>query len=269
MAHTPVSIVEYCNSDAPFLTEFRRLLHRLRQPRDREELKSILITSALLAEGKSTVCAVLGVVAAQKGIRTILVDCDLRRPNLHTLLNVPKQMGMSDILAAGQTAKTVTKKTSLDKLDLVTAGLTRFPVGDILDIGSIGDFLSSLKLYYDLVLVDSPPVIPVSDPMLLASAVDGVLMVVKAGATPREVVLRALDILRSNGDKLLGTVLNNLTGSLPAYYDSSHYSYEYSIDRADGGKTARQSGGGSRKKRSAEKTTTSIDRPDADKSPRR
>ncbi len=101
-----------------------------------------------------------------------------------------------------------------------------------------------MKFYYDLILVDAPPVIPVSDPMLLSQEVDGVLMVVKAGQTQREVVRRATEILRSQSRKLIGVVLNNMDGQLPYYYDYSAYGYDYHPRPQDIGKKGKDSGKG-------------------------
>ncbi|HKK21192.1 MAG TPA: hypothetical protein VJ983_06960, partial [candidate division Zixibacteria bacterium] len=96
--------------------------------------------------------------------------------------------------------------------------------------------IEELKFYYDLIVVDCPPLLPVSDPMMLASKVDGILVVIKAGATQKEVVKRAVEILNSERDRILGVVLNNMTGSLPYYYDYSYY--DYSSNPSNGKKKA-------------------------------
>lgn len=125
------------------------------------------------------------------------------------------------------TAKSVIRKTSLDKFDVISAGRAVSNPSELFDSRAIGNIITEMKFYYDLIVVDSPPVIPVSDPMMLAQEVDGVILVVKAGETQREVVTRATDILRTQSRKLLGVVMNNMNGQLPFYYDYSRYGYDY------------------------------------------
>jgi len=88
--------------------------------------------------------------------------------------------------------------------------------------------VDEMKFYYDIVLVDCAPVLPVSDPMLLASKLDAIVLVVKAGATQKEVVERAVEILNSNNHHILGVILNNMNNSLPYYYDYNYYNYDES-----------------------------------------
>lgn len=95
------------------------------------------------------------------------------------------------------------------------------------DSAAIGKLLEEVRFYYDLILVDCAPVLPVSDPMLLASEMDGVILVVKAGTTQREVAKRAASMLQNDKTRLLGVVLNNLSNALPYYYNESYYGYEY------------------------------------------
>ncbi|HUV30221.1 MAG TPA: CpsD/CapB family tyrosine-protein kinase [Acidobacteriota bacterium] len=227
MARPNVPITEYFVADSAFATEFRRLLYRLMNLPDKRDLKSILVSSAILSEGKSTVAAFLAIVAARKGLKTLLVDCDLRRPVIHRLFALPRVHGVVELLSEGLAVKSVIKKTSVDKLEIITAGRLNTHPGDVFDAAAIGSLLADLKFYYDLILVDSPPVIPVSDPMLLASEVDGVLLVIKSGFTQREIVRRAVEILGRDEGKLLGFVMNNINRSLPYYYDHRHYGYDY------------------------------------------
>ena len=227
MARYYVPIIDHYNLESPVATELRRLLHNLRKCETKAELKSILITSAAIAEGKSTVCSLLSITAARKGLKTLLMDCDFRRPTLHKLFGLEREHGMVEVLSEGLAGKSVIKKTPLENLDVITAGkLTPHPT-ELFDSRAIGSLINELKFYYDYALVDTPPVIPVSDPMLLAQELDGALLVVKAGSTPRELVKRATDIMTSNQTNLLGIVLNNVKGSLPYHYDYTHYHYDY------------------------------------------
>lgn len=221
------SIIDYYTLESPVATEVRRLLQSLRRKGKDKELKTIMVTSATTGEGKSTTCALTAVTAALKGSKTLLVDCDMRRPRIHRLFQTDREQGLADVLSEGVTPKSVIKKTSLETLDLVTAGHHCTAPSEVFDAPSIGRALDELKFYYDLIIIDSPPVIPVSDPMMLSQVVDGAVLVVKAGATPREIVKRAADIMEGNGGNLLGVVLNNIKGSLPYHYDYRRYDYHY------------------------------------------
>jgi capsular exopolysaccharide synthesis family protein len=245
MANHTISIIDYFSLESAMATEFRRLLGALQTASTDREVKSVLVTSAMLSEGKSTVCAFLAVTAAKKGLRTLLIDSDLRRPSLHKLFVMPREQGLVDVLSDGVAAKNVVKKTSLDKLDLLTAGKAVAHPAEVFDPGAIGRLVGEMKFYYDLIVVDAAPIIPVSDPMLLAPVVDGVLMVVRAGATQRDVVRRAKEIIGGATSRLLGVVLNNAENSLPYYFDQGYYGYDY------GQKTPGTGKGNSRKNKSA------------------
>ncbi len=227
MARPPLSIIDFFNMESAVATEFRRLLHNLRTARDGGEIKSLLITSSMLSEGKSTNCILLALTAAKKGLKTLIIDCDVRRPSIHKLLVMPRDNGLTEVLEGKMMAKNVVKKTTLEKLDVITAGRETAMPTEVFDARQIGALVSEMKFFYDLVLLDCAPIIPVSDPMLLANEVDAIVIVVKVGATQREIVRRACDIMRSQSNRLLGVILNNMEGGLPSYYDTSHYGYSY------------------------------------------
>jgi capsular exopolysaccharide synthesis family protein len=223
-----IDLIEYYDQESPYATEFRRLLHNLNGAVSGEKTRIILITSAMLAEGKSTVAAFLAITSAGKKKRkTLLVDCDLRRPTLHKLFNLPREKGVVEALTEGKTLKEVTKKTSQEYLDIITAGKAVAKPTEVFDSAGIHKLLDEGRFYYDLILVDCAPILPVSDPMLLAPLMDGVLMVIKAGTTQKEVAQRATRLLQNNSTHFVGVVLNNLSNALPYYYKESYYGYEY------------------------------------------
>ncbi len=222
------SIIDAFALESPFATEFRRLLQKVEQAGYGTELKSLMVTSAMLSEGKSTVCAFLGITAAMhKGIKTLIVDCDLRRPSIHRLFVMDRRPGMGEILSEGYAPADAIRKTSIDKLDLLLAGSQHDEPTRLFDAESISVLIEDLKAAYDLIIIDTAPVLPVSDPMLLAPKLDAALMVVKAGSTQQDVVVRALDILGPSRNRLLGVVMNNMNAALPYQYDYRYYGYEY------------------------------------------
>lgn len=224
------SILDFYDIEAPYLTDFRRLLHSITE--SKVETKVIMFTSAMLSEGKSTICSFLGITAAlKKGMKTLIIDTDLRRPSIHKIFQLQDQVGLKDILVDGYNTRDAISTTSIDKLDILTVGSFCENPTEVFDAEAIGTLFEELKFYYDLILVDSAPLLPVSDPMLLASKVDGVIMVVKAGLTNKDVVRRAVEILNPKQNNLLGVVFNNMNRSLPYYYDYGYYQYEYKMDR--------------------------------------
>ena len=231
------SIIEFYNVEAPYVTEFRRLLHNISTNDVNKELKTIMMTSAMLSEGKSTVCSFLAITAAvKKGKKTLLIDSDLRRPTIHKIFQLQAKAGLKEILADGYNTRDAISTTEIDKLDVLTAGGFCENPSQVFDADAMGVLLEELKFYYDLIIIDAAPLLPVSDPMLLASKVDGVLMVVKAGATQKEVVRRAVEILNPRQNNLIGIAFNNMNHSLPYYYDYGYYQYEYDMDRKKGKK---------------------------------
>ncbi len=223
-----INLSDYYDMESPYSTEFRRLLRNINGYDPNRDLKTILVTSAMLAEGKSTVTAFLALTAARhRQHKTLLVDCDLRRPMLHRLFAVARENGVTEILLKGKKVKDTIKKTSVDLLDIITAGKAVSQPAAMFDSAAISKLLEEVRFYYDLILVDCAPVLPVSDPMLLASEMDGVILVVKAGTTQREVAKRAALLLQNDKTRLLGVVLNNLSNALPYYYNESYYGYEY------------------------------------------
>jgi capsular exopolysaccharide synthesis family protein len=165
--------------------------------------------------------------AARKHLRTLIIDADIRRPTQHVMFHVPRDTGLLDLLATGSPSRPYVRATVLQNLDLLTAGREVPNPADLFDAARIGSVLLELRPAYDLILIDCAPLLPVSDPMLLASEVDGVLLIVKAGKTSRELVKRATEILRSTSGHLLGVVMNNLASVLPSHYDYNSYHYDY------------------------------------------
>ena len=233
MARTRISPIDQFDSEAPFGNEFRRLLAKVKKQMGSEAIKSIMFTSAMLSEGKSTTSSFLAVTAAkQGGMKTLLIDADLRRPSTHRIFNLERERGLSDILVKGFAPRETIKGTSIDKLDILTSGTMSENPSSVFDADAIGLMIEDLKFFYDIILIDAPPLMPVSDPMLLSSKVDRLLLVVKAGSTDRAVVRKAVDGLGDAAHKIMGVVLNNLNNSLPYYYDYNYYGYDYRPTKA-------------------------------------
>jgi capsular exopolysaccharide synthesis family protein len=216
--------------ESPGANEFRRLYSKLKNLYGAADMKNLLVTSSMMSEGKSTASALLAcTIARYRNTKTILVDCDLRRPRVHQLFGMPKEEGVADVLTGGRKLDTCFKRTSIENLRLLTAGSVVTNPTELFNSPRLRDLFSEIKFYFDTVIVDSPPVIPVTDTLILSPEMDGALMVVKAGETHKEVVKRAADMMRNAGFNILGVIVNNQKSVLPYYYDQSYYGYKYYV----------------------------------------
>ena len=228
MAAAPFSVINVFDLEAPYVTEYRRLLYKILSGEAKTEVKSIMVTSAMIAEGKSTICSFIALTASvKKGLKTLVLDADLRLPSVHKLFGLSPEPGLVETLSGALSPKDAIRKTSIDNLDIMPAGRHSSNPTEIFDAEAIGNMIEELKFYYDLIMVDCAPLLPVSDPMMLAPHVDGTILVVKAGATQRELVERATSILNPSQNNVLGVVLNNMNHILPYYYDYDYYHYDY------------------------------------------
>jgi len=224
----PHSVIDLYDSEAPVSTEMRRVLYNLNGAAPDEKKQAILVTSAMLSEGKSLISSFLALTAAKiKGRKTLLIDFDLRRPMVHKLFDKPLKGGISDVLLDSASPRNLIKTTDISNLDIITAGKIFNNPSELFNGPAIYKIFEEMKFYYDLILVDSPPLLPVVDPMLLLEELDGAVLVIKAGATNRDVIKRARKLIGSHKDKIVGVIINNLKHTLPYYYDYSYYGYHY------------------------------------------
>lgn len=172
-------------------------------------LRTLLATSTVPDEGKSTTLANLAVTMAQAEQRVILVDCDLRRPTLHTLFNMPNDMGLTSMILANDDAMLPLQQTSVPGLQVLTSGPLPPRPADILGSRRMEAIIERLRAEADVVLFDTPPVIAVTDAAVLANRVDGVLLVLKAGHTTRDHARHARQVLERAKANIIGVVLNN------------------------------------------------------------
>jgi exopolysaccharide transport family protein len=193
--------------------------------------KLILVTSAMSGEGKSTTAFSLARAAAAAGKRTILVDCDMRNPTSHVLAGLEKAPGLVDILSGNADAQTAVRSAGVVNLSILTAGDPPANPSDLLMSERMKRLVIELSEQYDLVVLDSPPVMAVSDPRILAPQSDAILFVVRWTRTKRENVVHAIKQLADNGAKIAGVVVTQVNVKKHAEYDygdSGYYSPRYS-----------------------------------------
>ena len=181
--------------------------------------RTILVSSALAGEGKSTVSANLAVAISQMiGEYVLLVDSDLRQPDLHNFFGVQPKPGLAEYLAEELDLADLLVKTEFEKLTLLQAGKVAANSTELLHSDKMRNLIKELKSRYSdrYIIIDSPPLLSTSEPDVLAEQVDGIVLVVRAGMTPREIVEDILS--QMNPDKILGVVMNDVRAGISKYY---------------------------------------------------
>ena len=191
-----------------------------------QPMRTVQVTSPSAAEGKTTTLSNLAVALAQAGQKVVVVDCDLRRPRLHDFFGLTNTIGFtSALLGDVDTASALQKIPGIDRLQLMASGPTPPNPSELLSSRRAVEVLTALQGHADVLLIDSPPVLPVTDAAVLSSRVDATLLVVTAGVTTRKGLQRALEVLTQVDAPVVGTVLNGVTteGSYGYSYGSTYY----------------------------------------------
>lgn len=210
------SLITLTDARSPQAEAYRSLRTNLEFYSLDHPLRTLLVTSPAPDEGKSTTLANLGVIHAQAGKRIILLDGDLRRPRLHELFGLSNNTGVTTAILNPE-APLPLQNTTVPNLRVMTSGPLPPNPADLLASARMKALLDHLVAESDLVLLDAPPVIVVTDAVVLAAKVDGVLLVVSAGQTRREHAQRARDLLAKVNARLIGAVLTNAAVDTAAY----------------------------------------------------
>jgi polysaccharide biosynthesis transport protein len=186
--------------------------------------KVIMITSALPQEGKTTTSINCAVVLAQKGIRVLLIDADLRRPSIHKTLGMGPRSGLSNVLTGSATLQqAITRSPVLPNLSILPAGTPPPNPAELLASTNMRDVLEELRGQYDHIVVDTPPTLSVTDAVVLSPRADAIVLVIRSGQTTKQALRRSRDVLMQVNAKVSGVLLNAVDLSSPDYY----YYYEY------------------------------------------
>jgi len=192
-----------------------------------EGSRTILVTSTQPSEGKSVVAANLAVSLAQAGLRVLLADADMRKPRLHELMGVKQDPGLSSLLVGRAKASEVIQKTATSGLWVMPAGPNPPNPAELLGSVRFADLLDTLCQHFDWIVFDSPPVMAVTDPAVVAHRTTGVIFVVGSEQVNRHRALTAVQKLQASNGKILGSVLNRANIRRNPYYYSHYYSHEY------------------------------------------
>ena len=190
-------------------------------------LQTLLITSAVPHEGKSTTSANLAVAYAQLGRKVLLIDADLRRPTIHRIFNLGNRIGLTDILTGKARWEQTIQNTQIENLKVLLAGPTLPNPAEILSTGRVGELLHILKGAFDTIICDSPVQLSIPDVAIIAPDMDGVLLVHRPSRVNKAEVLETKKLLERAGANIVGIVLNNVNKKDQQHYYSYYYEYSY------------------------------------------
>jgi capsular exopolysaccharide synthesis family protein len=190
-----------------------------------DPIRVLLTTSPLGSDGKSTISYNLGIAFAQHGSRVLVIDADMRKPSMHTFFRTRKAPGLSEVLTGSvPLADALFQHLSLENLTFLPAGTTPPNPADLLGSKRFDALLEEVKRQFDLVIIDSPPVLMVTDPVVLSTKVDGTIVVVRSQRTTRPVLKRVIGVLSHSQGRKLGFVVNGMdTKSVEYYYSYGYY----------------------------------------------
>lgn len=190
-------------------------------------VKSIVVTSSGPNEGKSTIMSNLAITIAQGGKRVAIVDCDLRKPTVHKKLGLPNSEGLTNMLVQDLKLEDCIMPTKIANLYALTSGPTPPNPAELLSSKKMKVILTELTQVFDMVLIDAPPVIAVTDAQILSTLVEGVLLVAGYGQAEKFGIVKAKELLDKVGAKILGVVINKVPESSENYYYGKYYSSYY------------------------------------------
>jgi len=219
-------LITHYRPRSPISESYRSLRTSLRFASIDGGIKTVVLTSPAPKEGKTLTASNLAITEAQAGRKTLLLDTDLRRPMVHHLFNLKKEDGISKVLTDELKLNDAIKKTGVENLYAITSGFVPPNPSELLGSKKMKNVLEELKEKFDMIILDSPPIIAVTDPVVIGQEVDGMVMVIRSGRTTRDIAEKAKNNAEYVHIKLLGVVLNDIDVR-NVYGSSRYYYYKY------------------------------------------
>jgi len=239
------SLVTHYDPRSPVAEAYRALRTNIEKTREATDAKTIMVTSSVLEEGKTTTSANLALAFAQMGRKTILVAADLRRPDIHRVFGLQKEPGLADVLTGGMTWESATRGLSdillgelpmdivmltpgMDNLHILPSGSNPLNPAELLSSKSMKSLIDDLRDNFDIVIIDTPPIIPVTDSAVLAEHTDGIVLVYEVGKVGRDVLKRAKSHFDNVNADIWGIVMNDVKAEAETTLrDTDYYYYHY------------------------------------------
>ena len=222
-------LITISNPTSPIAEAYRTLRTNIQFSSIDKKVQVVCVTSTGPGEGKSTVASNLAVVTAQSGKKTLLIDCDQRKPRQHKIFGVSNEKGLSNLLADESTFAFAVQKTGVDNLLILSAGTKPPNPSELLSSSKMRNFIGSLRSSLDFIIIDTPPLLMVTDAQLLASYIDGYILTVASGEADRDAAAKAKELLNNVNGKVLGVVLNKINLNEKGYY-GYYGKYYYGVD---------------------------------------
>lgn len=187
---------------------YKTLRTNIEQITSIDNIKTILITSSISGEGKSTVAGNLAISLSKNNHKVLVIDCDLRRPSLHNKFNIENEYGVGEVLLGDNELKSSIKKID-SRLSVLTAGKIKNDTAELFATENMKLLLEEVRITYDYIIIDSAPIIPVADTSVLAMVIDAAVLVVRANKSIEKLVIQGYEKLKKTSIKILGTVSND------------------------------------------------------------
>ncbi|MBU3142582.1 CpsD/CapB family tyrosine-protein kinase [Clostridium sp. CF012] len=212
------------NLKAQVAEQYRTLRTNIQFSSLGDEVKIIVITSSLPCEGKSTIISNLAITMAQIDKRVVVVDCDLRKPSIHKKFLLSNVQGLTNILAQGKKIEEIISTTNVPNLYVITSGPIPPNPSELLGTPKMKDILEELTETFDIILIDTPPILSVTDAQILSSLAQGTIIITSYGKLEKKLLLSAKENIEKVGGKILGVVINKIPEKAKGHYNNYYSS---------------------------------------------
>jgi protein-tyrosine kinase len=226
-ANNDAKLVTHRNPTSPLSEAYRTLRTNIQFSGVDHHIQTVMVASAQSGDGKTTTISNLAITYAQEGKKTLIIDADLRKPSLHHMFMLSNRIGLTNVLLNEQAWSTAVRTSHIPNLSVMPAGAIPPNPSEILSSQRMKALLQELREHFDMILFDTPPILAVTDGLIISSMCDGVVMVVKSGRTKQGMARRLQQNLDHAKARVLGVVLNNVKRKSGEGYYYRYYKYGY------------------------------------------
>lgn len=213
----------FISSKSKAAEAFRTLRTNIQYSSLDEDMKVVLVTSSSPSEGKSSVVSNLAKTMAESGKKVLLIDCDLRKPTIHKRFSITNNGGLTDLIVENQKIEDVIKTTSVSNLYVLSCGTIPPNPSELLSSQKMKNYINDLKEIFDIILMDAPPVLAVTDAQILSTIADGTILIAAYGKTEKKALAKSKEMVTKVGGKIVGVVINMVPTKANEYYYNGYY----------------------------------------------